>query len=190
MGKNCKVKFAPQIYTDWHKIFINLSDKERSEILLGISDYPNYEPDNVMIWDFIKMQIDKQYENYKSRCDKNAEISRNFWGNHKKNISNDNQSISNDIHNNNYNLKSEPEQKTEIITEYNNSLVKNNTQIIITEDFKFEKLFPEYSEYQKLCSNLNNWFIEKQLGNIWHIKSIQQQAQNFINKNHSLLGER
>lgn len=186
MGKNCKVKFAPQIYTDWHKIFINLSDKERSEILLGISDYPNYEPDNIMIWDFIKTQIDKQYENFKSRCDKNAEISRNFWGDNKKNISNDNQSISNYIHNNNCNLKSEPK----IITELKESFVKNSTQITITKEFKFEKLFPEYSEYQELCSNLNNWFIGKQLGKIWHIKSIQQQAQNFINKNHSLLGER
>ena len=191
MVKSNNVKFAPQVYTDWNEIFKTFSESERSETLLGISGYPNYEPQNVQLWDFIKGQLDNQFERYKSKCERNGEISRNYWNSKKDNISNDIQSIPNDIHNynNNYNnnLKQELEQETINITKTEQEYIGSNKFITITEDFRFEQLFQDYASCEELCNRLNKWFRETQIGKDWHIESIQRQAQNFINKNPKLL---
>lgn len=63
MAKYIKKSFAPHIYQDWIHLFKQCSTEQRSELLLAITDYPNYEPImDIAIWDFIKSQLDVQYQ--------------------------------------------------------------------------------------------------------------------------------
>lgn len=87
-------QFSPHIYPEWGELFDAISAEERSEILLGITKYPEYEPKNVPIWNFIKSQLNKDYEIFIDKCNKNGEISRNYWKN--KNT-NDTERLPNDI---------------------------------------------------------------------------------------------
>ena len=81
---NNKIKqFSPHIYAEWGELFKTLNDKQKAEILMGITLFPNYEPD-VPIWDFIKSQLEKDYELFVAKCNKNKEISRNYWNNKTK----------------------------------------------------------------------------------------------------------
>lgn len=63
MAKYIKKSFSPHIYQDWIHLFKQCSVEQRSELLLAITDYPNYEPTiDISIWDFIKSQLDVQYQ--------------------------------------------------------------------------------------------------------------------------------
>ena len=63
MAKYIKKSFSPHIYQDWIHLFKQCSAEQRSELLLAITDYPNYEPTmDISIWDFIKSQLDVQYQ--------------------------------------------------------------------------------------------------------------------------------
>lgn len=83
-----KKQFAPHIYPEWGELFANLSDKQNAEILKAITQFPNYEPENNPIWNFIKSQIEKDYEIFVEKCNKNESIIRNYW---QKKKSNDNE---------------------------------------------------------------------------------------------------
>ena len=80
-----KKQFCPHIYAEWGELFDAITEKERSEILLAITKFPEYEPTNVPIWNFIKSQLQKDYELFIEKCEKNGEISRNYWQNKKAN---------------------------------------------------------------------------------------------------------
>ena len=80
-----KKQFCPYIYAEWGELFDAITEKERSEILLAITKFPEYEPENVPIWNFIKSQLQKDYELFVEKCEKNGEISRNYWQNKKTN---------------------------------------------------------------------------------------------------------
>lgn len=74
-----KAQFSPHIYSDWAELFKGLTDKQRSDVLMGITLYPNYEPENNPIWAFIKLQIDKEFQAFNERCEKNQEIANARW---------------------------------------------------------------------------------------------------------------
>lgn len=68
MAKYIKKSFAPHIYQDWIHLFRQCSVEQRSELLLAITDYPNYEPAiDISIWDFIKSQLDIQYQTMENK---------------------------------------------------------------------------------------------------------------------------
>ncbi|MBQ3944394.1 MAG: hypothetical protein II670_02135 [Alphaproteobacteria bacterium] len=63
MAKYIRKSFSAHIYQDWIHLFKQCSVEQRSELLLAITDYPNYEPTmDIAIWDFIKSQLDVQYQ--------------------------------------------------------------------------------------------------------------------------------
>lgn len=68
MSKYIKKSFSPHIYQDWIHLFKQCSLEQRSELLLAITDYPNYEPTiDIAIWDFIKSQLDTQYQTMENK---------------------------------------------------------------------------------------------------------------------------
>lgn len=88
-----KAQFSPHIYQEWGELFKNLSDEHKGQILIGITMYPNYNPEDNPVWAFIKSQIDKEFELFNERCEKNSIISQNYWNRTK---TNDTERIPND----------------------------------------------------------------------------------------------
>lgn len=93
MTKKTPKQFSPHIYPEWGELFKNLDDIQKADILMAITMYPNYEPKDNPVWGFIKSQIDREYELFNERCQKNGEISRDYW---KRIKSNDTERIPND----------------------------------------------------------------------------------------------
>ena len=63
MSKYIKKEFSPHLFHDWTHLFRNCTAEQRSELLLAITDYPNYAPNiEIPIWDFIKSQLENQYQ--------------------------------------------------------------------------------------------------------------------------------
>lgn len=63
MSKYIKKEFSPHLFHDWTHLFRNCTAEQRSELLLAITDYPNYEPKiEIPIWEFIKSQLENQYQ--------------------------------------------------------------------------------------------------------------------------------
>ena len=67
MAKYIPKEFAPVVFPAWHNIFNTLSPEERSELLLAISGYPDYEPRNVALWPFFKGELERQRDKFASR---------------------------------------------------------------------------------------------------------------------------
>lgn len=80
-----KAQFSPHIYAEWGELFKNLTPEQQGQILMGITMYPNYNPENNPVWSFIKSQIDKEFESFNERCEKNSTISKNYWNQTKAN---------------------------------------------------------------------------------------------------------
>lgn len=74
-----KKQFSPHIYPEWGELFDSISAEERSELLLAITKFPEYEPKNVPIWNFIKSQLQKDYEIFIEKCESNSNIIKNYW---------------------------------------------------------------------------------------------------------------
>lgn len=122
-----KKQFSPHIYQEWGELFENLSDKQNAEILKAITKYPNFEPENNPIWKFIKSQIEKDYEIFIDKCNKNETIIRNYWQRKK---SNDNECILDDnkrIRTNTNEYECLPKRIT------NNEITNNELRITETE---------------------------------------------------------
>ena len=73
MGKYIPKSFAPNVYRAWANIFKTLSVAERSELLMAIAEYPDYEPQGVALWPFFKGEIDRQYESFVSYSKKQSD---------------------------------------------------------------------------------------------------------------------
>ena len=74
MATYTPISFAPIIYPAWGKLFEKLPDSQKAEILMAITDYPNYEPkDDNFIWPFIKGELEKQFERFLERTQKARE---------------------------------------------------------------------------------------------------------------------
>ena len=76
-----KAQFSPHLYADWAELFKVLTDKQKADVLMAITLYPNYEPENNPVWGFIKLQIEKEYQAFNERCEKNQEIANARWSN-------------------------------------------------------------------------------------------------------------
>lgn len=122
-----KKQFSPHIFAEWGELFEPLSVEQKAELLMAITKFPNYEPANVPIWAFIKSQLVKDYEIFIEKCNKNGQISRDYWN--KKNY-NDTERLPNDT-----------ERHPKRIT--NNDITNND----ITEPKKTKKVLdPFYSK--------------------------------------------
>lgn len=66
--------FRPLVYRDWLPLFQAMSEHDRSELLLAIAAFPDYEPENVALWPFFQEQLEKQRSTYQEKCDKNQRI--------------------------------------------------------------------------------------------------------------------
>ncbi len=76
MSKYIPIDFAPRVFSAWSKIFKTLTVEERSEILLGIAEYPEYEPKAVALWSFFKGELDRQFEKHQEYSKKQSERRR------------------------------------------------------------------------------------------------------------------
>jgi len=71
MATYTPISFAPIIYPAWGKLFEKLPDSQKAEILMAITNYPNYEPkEENFAWPFIKGEIEKQFERFLDRTQK------------------------------------------------------------------------------------------------------------------------
>ena len=94
MTKKTLKQFSPHIYQEWGELFMCLNDAQKADILMAITMYPNYQPKENPVWSFIKSQIEREFEQFNERCQKNGDISRDYWNKVK---SNDIERIPNDI---------------------------------------------------------------------------------------------
>lgn len=67
-------EFCPIIYRDWKPLFDSMSEHERSELLMAIVLFPSYTPDEVSTWEFFRQQLEKQYDFFTEKCNKNRAI--------------------------------------------------------------------------------------------------------------------
>lgn len=118
-----KKQFSPHIFAEWGELFEPLSVEQKAELLMAITKFPNYEPANVPIWAFIKSQLVKDYEIFIEKCNKNGQISRDYWNKKKYNdterLPNDTERhpkriTNNDITNNELQITNNEITKTEI----------------------------------------------------------------------------
>lgn len=131
-----KKQFSPHIFAEWGELFEPLSVEQKAELLMAITKFPNYEPANVPIWAFIKSQLVKDYEIFIEKCNKNGQISRDYWN--KKNY-NDIERLPNDIErlpNDTERLPNDTERHPKRIT--NNDITNNKLQITNNEITKTE----------------------------------------------------
>ena len=124
-----KKQFSPHIFAEWGELFEPLSVEQKAELLMAITKFPNYEPANVPIWAFIKSQLVKDYEIFIEKCNKNGQISRDYWN--KKNY-NDAERLPNDTER----LPNDTERHPKRIT--NNDITNNELQITNNEITKTE----------------------------------------------------
>lgn len=80
-----KKQFSPHVFAEWGELFEPLTNEQKAEVLMAITKFPNYEPVNVPIWAFIKSQLNKDYETFIDKCEKNGQISRDYWKSKKSN---------------------------------------------------------------------------------------------------------
>ena len=74
MGKYIRKEFSPHLFHDWTHLFRTCTAEQRSELLLAITDYPNYEPAiEIPIWTFIKSQLANQYQTLESKSQQMAD---------------------------------------------------------------------------------------------------------------------
>ena len=67
-------QFNPMVYCDWFELFETMTPEERSEVLLAIAGFPNYQPQGVNCWRFFQKQLQKQYDNLTALCEKRQQI--------------------------------------------------------------------------------------------------------------------
>ena len=125
-----KKQFSPHIFAEWGELFEPLSVEQKADLLMAITKFPNYEPANVPIWAFVKSQLVKDYEIFIEKCNKNGQVSKDYWRN-KKN-SNDTERLPNDTER----LPNDTERYPKRIT--NNDITNNELQITNNEITKTE----------------------------------------------------
>lgn len=74
MTRYIRKEFSPHLFHDWTHLFRTCTTEQRSELLLAITDYPNYEPAiEIPIWTFIKSQLANQYQTLESKSQQMAD---------------------------------------------------------------------------------------------------------------------
>ena len=138
--RKVKKQFCPYIYAEWGELFDAITEKDRSEILLAITKFPEYEPVDVPIWNFIKSQLQKDYDLFVEKCEKNGEISRNYWQSKKSNASERNRTDTDGHPKLKHKLltKTKTKTKTETKIKYGEF---NNVKLTDTEYTKLKKIY-------------------------------------------------
>ena len=122
MGKRyTPKKFSPIIFQEWGELFKELTPEQKSEVLMGITMFPEYEVTGVPIWSFIRSQLQNQLDSFTDKCQKNGETIRTYWetmGNER--LTNDNErSTKRNEGKPKPELLPEPEYKPELLPEKN-----------------------------------------------------------------------
>ena len=145
-----KKQFSPHIFAEWGELFEPLTNEQKAEVLMAITKFPNYEPVNVPIWAFIKSQLNKDYETFIDKCEKNGQISRDYWKSKKSNdierLPNDterhpkrittNEITTNEITKTKTKTKEENEPKKLLLGEFNNVSLSLDEQLKLNELYK------------------------------------------------------
>ena len=145
-----KKQFSPHVFAEWGELFEPLTNEQKAEVLMAITKFPNYEPVNVPIWAFIKSQLNKDYETFIDKCEKNGQISRDYWKSKKSNdierLPNDterhpkrittNEITTNEITKTKTKTKEENEPKKLLLGEFNNVSLSLDEQLKLNELYK------------------------------------------------------
>lgn len=165
MGKYISKQFSPRVYPEWGELISDLSIEKQAEILNAIVKYPNVELDSG-VWRFIKSQIDKDYQEFIERAERNRETIQNYWKNRetidndgKRTITKDNEclTIDND---------GKPITRTETRTRTNNDEHKRNISVATCFEEQAERL-------ADIITGKKNIQITKQKITAW-AKSLEQ----------------
>lgn len=70
MSQYKETQFAPHVFKDWWQLIKILTPQQSKELLQAITNYPDYEPQDVPVWDFIKSQISNDYNKFMDRKEK------------------------------------------------------------------------------------------------------------------------
>lgn len=153
-----KKQFSPHVYAEWGELFEFLTAEQKAEVLMAIVKYPEYQPVNVPVWNFINSQIKKDYEIFIDKCNKNGEISRNYW---KQKMSNDNKKLSDDTERIPNDIKRHPKLITNNELQITNNEITNNKQkeknkkIDPYTSNEVNEFIKEYSKYNNSCRIIN-----------------------------------
>lgn len=163
MGKYISKQFSPRVYPEWGELISDLSIEKQAEILNAIVKYPNVEL-NSGVWRFIKSQIDKDYQEFIERAERNRETIQNYWKN-RETIDNDGkQPITNDNERSTIDNDGKPITRTE--TRTNNDEHKRNISVATCFVEQAERL-------ADMVAGKKNIQITKQKITAW-AKSIEQ----------------
>lgn len=174
MSKYIKKEFSPHLFRDWTHLFKSCSTEQRSELLLAITDYPNYEPNiEIPIWNFINSQLDNQYQ---SLVSKSEQMSANANRSQQKptEVNKCSQTrIKTEINNNN-------------INNILNNIGKGGKNFLISDDFSCS-MFSEFEPYLKempadVIKSVENWLKKEKKGQTVTVDFITRQFINFANR--------
>lgn len=76
--------FQPTIRPSWAGSFEYISTEELSQILKAITVFPNIDLPNSAFWNqTVKPDLEQQYQNFRTTCEKRGRGARTYWGEHK-----------------------------------------------------------------------------------------------------------
>lgn len=180
MSKYIPKQFSPRIYPEWGELIGDLPVEKQSEIFMAILKYPTENPSGG-VWKFIKSQIDKDYEDFIQRANKNKEIVKNYWKSKKetndiegkRTLTNDNEGkpITDNIN------------KEHIINNIYKKIKLKKGQFLIDYNFRIKDI-PDYEIYLKevgdeVINDVQGWLIEKKNGEVVDHEFISRQIINF-----------
>lgn len=96
--------FQPTIRPSWAGTLSYIPEKERSDILIALTNYPKETDVQSRFWEeTIKPDLDLQYERFISTCQARSQVARTYWDKqlNSNRITNDKQLLSNCITNEN-----------------------------------------------------------------------------------------
>jgi hypothetical protein len=138
-------QFSPHVYQEWGELYKICNSEQLKELLIAITQYPNYTPNDCPIWSFIKSQIDKDYNEFLNRCEAHREAIQNYWGTkeNKDNHNDMNEGFGEQMLSNGNTEEQSETNEVDNLTEDNKGeqtfpLVKQKT----TEENKGEQTFP------------------------------------------------
>lgn len=199
MSKYIKKEFSPHLFHDWTHLFRNCTPEQRSELLLAITDYPNYEPNiEIPIWDFIKSQLENQYQ---ALTNKSQQMTANRNNGKQKSTEDDKSRPKTTEDDQSRQIKTrtgieiEKEIKTgteknvaEIIKQAGDALSVRKSTDMIFVDSSFRLLnYPVFAPYIEqvtpaIIESVENWLRQTKNGQSVSVQFITKQFFNFANR--------
>ena len=199
MSKYIKKEFSPHLFHDWTHLFRTCTTEQRSELLLAITDFPNYEPAiDVPIWTFIKSQLENQYRSLET---KSQQMSANRNNGKQKTTEDDKRQpkTTEDDKGRQTGIKTGTGIKTEIKTGTEKTVaeiikqagdalsVRKSTDMIFV-DSSFRLLnYPVFAPYIEqvtpaIIESVENWLRQTKNGQSVSVQFITKQFFNFANR--------